>query len=406
MKLTGITLIALLAAAGLSSAGAASAADDTLNFVHALLDKGYADVAIDYLNDLKKSNALSGDASVTFDFEMSRCLRTAAKQAYSPEIAAEQMKEAKECIDRFLKEQPNHPKAIEAVVWWASFATDEAMKHLEAAREPKLAKDKKDAELALARAALEDARPRLLQAAEKFKNQMGSARGKKVREELDAKWQSTLFQAILCNYYLAQTYADPKDPKRLQVLDKTQREFDDIFQHNRTSDMGLLAHYWQGKTAMEQGDLDLAKDIFDEVLAPFEIGTPEPLGREAASLYTQAKQLRLEITAQESIKTFVTEARTWREQFRKTLQKTEGYQGISLALAKTLLAQADRTVGGEKGKLQAEAEKIIDEMTRVPGSYQAAARAMYRAKVRRRRRTDQLRRCGRAGRRGPEGQTV
>ena len=159
---------------------------------------------------------------------------------------------------------------------------------------------------------------------------MGSARGKKVREELDAKWQSTLFQAILCNYYLAQTYADPKDPKRLQVLDKTQREFDDIFQHNRTSDMGLLAHYWQGKTAMEQGDLDLAKDIFDEVLAPFEIGTPEPLGREAASLYTQAKQLRLEITAQESIKTFVTEARTWREQFRKTLQKTEGYQGISL----------------------------------------------------------------------------
>ena len=52
--------------------------------MHALLDKGYANVAIDYLNDLKKSNALSGDASVTFDFGMSRCLRTAAKQAYSP----------------------------------------------------------------------------------------------------------------------------------------------------------------------------------------------------------------------------------------------------------------------------------------------------------------------------------
>ena len=38
---------------------------------------------------------------------------------------------------RFIKEQPNHPKAMEAIVWLAGFSTDEAMKHLQAAQDPR-----------------------------------------------------------------------------------------------------------------------------------------------------------------------------------------------------------------------------------------------------------------------------
>ena len=63
-------------------------------------------------------------------------------------------------------------------------------------------------------------------------------------------------------------------------------------------------------------------------------------------------------------------AKAWREQFRRTLRTSEGYQGISLALAKALLEQADKTTGNDKNKLQAEATKILNEMTRTTSSFQ------------------------------------
>ena len=192
------------------------------------------------------------------------------------------------------------------------------------------------------------------------------------------------FQAILCDYYLAQTYDDPKDPKRREMLEKAAKEFDDVFQANRNfSDerlfIALYAHMWQAKTVMELGDdLELAKDIFDEVLAHFELDekyiTPDTGG-----LYAQAKQLRLELMAKESIKDFITEARTWRAAFRTAgggtgtgrmrsfqLVQTEGFQGISLDLAKALLAQADKAAGAEKTKLLTEVKKISTRWSTFP----------------------------------------
>ena len=98
-------------------------------------------------------------------------------------------------------------------------------------------------------------------------------RDKLLRLDLEAKWQNAAFQAILCDYYLAQTYEDPKDPQRREMLEKAAKEFDDIFQASGESEIGVYAHMWQGKTVMELGDdPELAKDIFDEVLANFETG--------------------------------------------------------------------------------------------------------------------------------------
>ena len=212
MKRTRLALIALLAVAALSATRPAAADDNPLEFIHALLERGYADVAVEYLNDLKTNNALSGDASVTFDFEMSRCLQSQARQAYNADELKLLTDKSKEYLAKFLKEHPEHPKAIEAVVWWASFATDDATKHLQAAQTPR-SKGQEGGRAGQARTALEEAQPKLLQAAAKFEEQMKKARRRKDREELEAKWQNTFFRAILCNYYIAQTYPEHKDPK-------------------------------------------------------------------------------------------------------------------------------------------------------------------------------------------------
>ena len=394
MKRTHLVLAALLAAGGLTWGRAALAAEDPVDFVHALEEKGYADIAKTYLEDLKERRRLGPDMTALYDFEMSKCLRSAAKQAYNPAEYALDMAAAKDCLRRFIDEHGNRPEVQVAIVWWAGFATDEAMDHLRKAQDPAIPKATKAEELAATRKCLEEAKPRLQEAAGRFREQMRAVKGTKKRDkllrlDLEAKWQNAAFQSILCDYYLAQTYDDPKDPQRRETLEKAAKEFDDIFQANRESEMGVYAHMWQGKTVMELGDdLELAKDIFDEVLANFETGGGVVFTRESGALYAQVKEFSLQLglkdpakDPKEAMKEFIKEAREWHEIFRRNNPQTggefvrtaEGYQGVSLTLAKALLEQAEKATGPEKGKLKTEAAKILAEMAKIFSSHQKEA---------------------------------
>ena len=100
---------------------------------------------------------------------MSKCLRKAAEQAYTPAEAAKLRKESQEHFDKFLKEKPDHPDAIAAQVWWAGFISDEAMAHRWKAHDPRLSAEQKAEERAQALAGLEKAKPLFAAAAEKFR---------------------------------------------------------------------------------------------------------------------------------------------------------------------------------------------------------------------------------------------
>ena len=261
MKLTRIALVALLAAAGFGSARSVSAAEEPLDFIHALEEKGYADVAADYLTDLKNNNGLSDEDNEVFDFEMSLCMRRAAKQAYSPVETVRLMKKSEEYLNKFLKEHPNHPKAIEAVAWLAGFSTDEAMKEFQAAGDPKKSKEEKAAALAAARKAFEEAQPKFVQATDKFTQQWketgtGTRRARELKAEWKAKRDEAFFRSVLCSYYIALTYEDPRDPTAPgNCWKRPPRQFDDVYQANRNFIderlfIALTAHMWQGKAVL------------------------------------------------------------------------------------------------------------------------------------------------------------
>ena len=97
----------------------------------------------------------------------------------------------------------------------------------------------------------------------------------KPASELETNLHEAQFQLALIDYYLAQTFLDPKSAERMAALKKAAQAFDDIYQRNRGSVTGLYAHMWHGKTGEELGDLAMALDIYDEVLA----NAPEPDGK-------------------------------------------------------------------------------------------------------------------------------
>ncbi len=371
MRLTCILLVATLATVG--RFGAAAAEENPTKFIAALRDNGYADIAVEYLTDLKESKKLPADLADVWDLEISKCLRSASKQAYSKAEADRDMADAQEHINKFLKEKPNHPEAVSALVSWAGFATDKAVEQLRLSKDSRVSKEKQAEHLAAAQAAFEEARPKFAEAAENFKKMLTKAKSKASREEITGKWQDARFQAILCDYYIADTYADRKDPKRKEILEKASKEFDEVYQLSRDGLAGLYPHMWQGKCAMELGDDELAMDIFDEVI----VRLPDPNDRtriapEIEALLSQVQRFRLELIAKKSPKQFVAEAKTFRLNYRR-LKQTDGYQEISLQLVKTLLAEAEKASGAEKSKLSGDAKSILAEMIRVPSGVQPDA---------------------------------
>ena len=182
------------------------------------------------------------------------------------------------------------------------------MKRLQAASDPKISKEDKDTALAAARKAFEEAQPKFVQAAEKFTQQWKESRdrneaGKGTKAEWKAKRDEAFFRSVLCTYYIAQTYEDPKDPKRRELLEKAARQFDDVYQANRNFIderlfIALTAHLWQAKAVIEIGeDMELATDILERCSPPWNWikSTSRPTGR----AHAQAKQLRLELMAKD-----------------------------------------------------------------------------------------------------------
>ncbi len=147
-------------------------------FLRALQERDYNDVAVDYLEYLKKAKELPEELAATWDLEMAKSLRgIAASRAFDAKDREELAKKAQDHLDKFLKEKPGHPEAGSALLSAGTFTVDRAMQHLRAA---KLLGDKDPQEKAKhltdARAFLEQARPRFRQAIQKFEAQRAAAK--------------------------------------------------------------------------------------------------------------------------------------------------------------------------------------------------------------------------------------
>ncbi len=388
-------LLASFVVFGLWAAAGAAAEVRPLEFVHALQERGYHDLAVEYLDMLQQAGDLPGEVADVFDLEMSKCLRGAANRAYDAKQAAEWMDRAQAHLDKFLKEKPNHPDAVAAMVSGGSFAVDNALRLI---RDAKAAaeKDKNQAAKLMA-----DGRARLAQARKRFddarqtlerrraeipaakpataKSRVAPKESRQVllrRAQLDANIVEAQFQIGLVDYYVAQTYLDPKDPARIAALKSAGKVFNDIWQVRRLTAtgqvdiVGVQAHMWEGKVMDDLGDWQTAVDIYDEALA----NDPGPgqTDKLLDPLFAQVYYYRFMILKTRRPDDFLDEASEYLSQYAKK-SRHDGYQGIALEYAKALVDMAQRAEGQEKSKLTQQATSLLIAIARVPSSHQAEA---------------------------------
>lgn len=384
-------LIALVL--GLAIGGSQALAEqDAFEFVRAAQERGYGEAAIDFLEKLKSRGALPEDLAETWDLEMSRSWRAAMREAYNAAEADQRLAKAQQYLDKFLKEHPNHSAAAEALGTWGDIFAErganqlvlarrvsdpaQKQKHLDAAR--------KEFEQAAAQFAkskdLYEKRYTATLAAQREKQQKirgpRGRRGMKPSEALlEAKldWIEARKKQALLDYSIAQTYADPKDKKRVELLEKAAKQFDAIFQENRGAPITYEPHAYQGKIAAELGDDQLALDIYDEVLAYVPEDRKDRSQSGFEHLFAKVELFRLEIVRRkDGIEPFIVEASEWLKA-HAAWRKIDGYQGIAFELAKAYLEKAEKAPADSKEKLKREAVALLGEMAKVPSEYQADA---------------------------------
>lgn len=366
------------------------------SFLNGLRKAGYGEAALDYIEQIEKKPNLPVALREVIDLERAQSLLVAAEETEHRDMAEQRFASAKTNLDKFLKEHAEHERSAAAL---ASLADLEVQRGRTLLRQSRVQKEaaEKTRFLTEARTAFEAAQPRMATAVEKYKARFGrlanerqsrkgklSNRDEELLESAESEWLDIRGKAALIEYYKAQTYADPADKVRKECLVNAGNSLDAIYQRERAKSDGLTAtgiyaHMWHGKIYEELGDLIAAEDIYDEVLA----NAPTKDDRRAAAsplapLYAQVEYFRLLILIKnKEFDEFIVEARDWLDGHQRS-EKTNGYQGIALELAKAIGAKIESAKGEDARKLKREAQVLLAKMSDIPSEFQQDAIVLRR----------------------------
>jgi hypothetical protein len=364
------------------------AAEPYLEFLRGLQEKGYADVALEYLDQLDARKDLPAKIRETLDLERSNSCLAWARNSADPKQAEQRMNQAQAYLNKFAKEHPRHPRAAGAVAFKSELALQRGQEMLAGAR--------RIPDAARRATLLAGARPGLIEASKTLEDTLPAFRkslaelpppapgaagnaARIERSEMELAAIEIRFKAGLANYYLAQTYADPADPQRKQILEKAAKLFDDIYQDYRDSSHNgcLLAHLWHGRVLGELGQNTTAQDIYEEVLA----GASDAVrpDSELAPIYAQAALLQLRAMAAAGNTAQCADAALAWLQSHKTWTTLGAYHGIMLEWAKAQVALAEAAKGEQRKQITSVALSALGKLAEGDSEYKdEAARLLQR----------------------------
>jgi hypothetical protein len=403
----------LILALGLLGVQPARAVEPYQEFLRGLWDRGYGEDALAYLNQIQQRADLPTAVAESIDLALARSLLIAADEADSSQIATQRLASARTYLDKFLKEHPTHSEVPAANVLAGELAMARGDKLLDQAKA--LDDDKaRNEKLREARSAFVEARPFFEQAADQYakilvplveKEQAAAAEKARIEAKLAAdkskrpppkqndavappaapsppvvserqrvaeQWADARFKTVLVDYQISQTYSDLQDSRRFDALRSASDGFDEIFQLRRDDQLGMVAHFWQGRMLEELNDLTTAQDVFDEVLARASAGLAD-LAPAVVELLCDAESHKLQVLEKrKKLDLAIADAERWLS-LKGVDQHPQANMGIQLQLAKMQLTKAKRSPAEQAATLSKSANATLMKVAAVPSRYQREA---------------------------------
>ncbi len=344
------------------------------DFLQGLREKGYYDLALQYLDQLRNDPETPVDFKKTIEYEEGRTLIEEATHSNDPEISRGKLDQAKVKIEAFVKANPDLPQTTDALVELAHLLYERGVTEVDLASDARGASER-ETKLAGARVLYDSARNAYDRAFERLNAKLAAYpkfippddRRKVERERVRASLMKAELQRSVVDYYEAQTF--PPDAKeKMDLLDKGLIAFEDIYKRYRNQMAGFNARMWQGKCFEEQGKLGEATGIYKELL-----DHPDPSLR---PLQKQVDYFRIIVMGKrKEFALAADECVNWLNMFPKDRRSYEAL-GVQFELAKDIIAQLPGLEGADRDKAIRIATDNLTSVVRVVSPFRPEAIAL------------------------------
>ncbi len=244
-----------------------------LDFIAALQDQGYHDLAIEYIQGIRARPEVPEDVRALADYLIGKSAVAEAETRTDLSRRDDELREARRFFEKFLREHPQHEQAPEAHMELAQILVERGRVAVLRADDP--ANQGRRSELRQdARGLFEEARKSFTEAAARFEKDFKAfpafipdteKRNREAKRAAQIHWMQAQLHLGLVEYERAQTF-----DKGSEGFQKTLREaiglFESVHERYRSWLAGLYARMWQGKCYEEMGELGKAEGFYKELL--------------------------------------------------------------------------------------------------------------------------------------------
>lgn len=371
-------------AAWWAGAASSSAAEPYLEFVRGLRGRGYFDYALFYLDQIQNDASLPEDVRAVLSYERAVTLMNSAQSLTNPEVQNRQLDEALAYLEQFTQAHPDHPLAGQAETERGNILLNKGRVQIWQSKSPANKANRQPLQeearrfIGQARDIFQAAHDKHKANYEKFPSFIDESADPALyeqRAQAEIRFIRAQLDLALCTYEMAQTHDEGSTPYK-QTLTQAAKEFTAIHEKYRSMVGGLYARVWEGKCWEEQGELNKAIGIYNELLQ--HPGQSETMQR----LQDQVRQFRLICLNHDDRKDYqlvIQEADEWMKK-RKSRLRTPVGLGIQWELARAQEALGlDRTLADEeRNRYLRQALATAREINRYPGQYKDVSMFMIR----------------------------
>jgi hypothetical protein len=369
-----------------------AAAELQQDFVNGLRKQGLGDMGSYYLKQLEANKKIPASMTETFDLELARCMQVAALFTENIGEAKALRDQTRTQLDKFLKEHPTHAEAGAAFDTYGVLSLTIGHSYLQQGNAQKDAKVKEEF-MAQAKTAYEESRPRFTEAVKLFqvhfealtkaaeesedeprtaKNQAARRRQEESLFNAEYDWLNARYNLAKVDYFVAQTYTDPKHKDVKPLLESAEKALYSIRQGYNNALPGLLAFYWSGRINEQLGNLEKARDIYDEVTGS-EPESDVNLPQDVLNFYGENFLRWMSVSGQlkKHDEQFFANTEDWLKD--NIGRKSDSYYGVVVELAKATAAVADKQPAAEKAKIMAKVVGDLRGIEKITSPYQNEA---------------------------------
>lgn len=377
-----ITSLATLAFVALAAAPAL-AVEPAQAFLDGLRDRGYFDVAIEYLDAAATNPNVPVQFKATLPFEKGVTLVKGARMQRDPGLREKQLDEGQQVLQQFITAQPNHLLAISARSELGNVIVERARNRVE--RSKKVVPAEKTTLLKEAHGLYTEAVTTFAALADELKVKLQGYPAA-LDEKKDAKRIEERDQ-LRKDYLQSQLLVAAAREEMIETVDKGSKEwtdtltqavadYKDVYEKYRTRLAGLYARMYQGRCLQKLNKPKEAAAIYNELLAnpdsPDEFRALKVKVMALAVDSWEAQGLHLEI---------IDKAGKLVDSARPTEDRTDDIMKTRLAVARACKAYAAELAKTNARDPQIKVlltngRKLVSYVQKFPGDYQEPARKL------------------------------